>query len=245
MQADADGLRRFSELATSDLGKAISQKLVDLNEPDLHGYLRKLQLGKITRRQVRLLRETDGGWPKLQVVDEIWRPAEIGAQLIASAMRMKPPERTLAKVYEREQPTLVILGKQAVDGDSNQAGQLLAEYLGLPQATFASKIELDSDGSAATVTREVDGGLETIKVTLPAVVTADLRLNEPRYASLPGIMKAKRKPIDQLSLSELGLDSTLKVKTVKLEYPAERKAGVKVDSVDALVDKLQNEAKVL
>lgn len=153
--------------------------------------------------------------------------------------------RTLAKVYEREQPTLVILGKQAVDGDSNQAGQLLAEYLGLPQATFASKIELAADGSSATVMREIDGGLETIKVSLPAVITADLRLNEPRYASLPGIMKAKRKPIDQLSLSDLGVDTTLKVKTVKLEYPAERKAGVKVDSVDALIDKLQNEAKVL
>lgn len=151
--------------------------------------------------------------------------------------------RILAKIVERETPDVVLLGKQAVDGDSNQVGQLLAGYLGLPQATFASKIEID--GGSASVMREVDGGLETISVTLPAVFTADLRLNEPRYASLPGIMKAKRKPIEQLSVDDLGVDTTLKVRTVKLEYPPSRQAGVMVDSVDELINKLKNEAKVL
>lgn len=153
--------------------------------------------------------------------------------------------RILAGVVKKEGGVdIILLGKQAVDGDNNQVGQLLAEYLGLPQACFASEIAIS--GGTATVTREVDGGLETLAMPLPAVITADLRLNEPRYASLPGIMKAKRKPIDELSLGDLGItDTALKVELVRLEEPAGRTAGVMVETVDQLVDKLVNVAKVL
>ncbi|MEZ4466177.1 MAG: electron transfer flavoprotein subunit beta/FixA family protein [bacterium] len=152
--------------------------------------------------------------------------------------------RMLQKLCEREKPDLVILGKQAVDGDNNQVGQLLAEYLGWPQATFAYKVELTDGG--ATVKREVDGGVETVEVDFPAVLTTDLRLNEPRYASLPGIMKAKRKPLDELEPSDLGIDlSEIKVQTVKLALPPARAAGQIVKSVEELVAKLATEAKVI
>jgi electron transfer flavoprotein beta subunit len=152
--------------------------------------------------------------------------------------------RILAGVYAEEEPDIFLLGKQAVDGDNNQVGQLMAQYLGLPQACFASEIEVD-DG-VATVTREVDGGLEKIAVDLPAIITADLRLNEPRYPSLPGIMKAKRKKIDVFDLDDLDIEDTaLKVEVVRLEEPPTKEAGVIVESVDALLDKLVNEAKAL
>jgi electron transfer flavoprotein beta subunit len=152
--------------------------------------------------------------------------------------------RILVAVAGREKPDIILLGKQAVDGDNNQVGQLLAEYLGCGQACFAS--ELAIDGDRATVTREVDGGLETLSIPLPVVVTADLRLNEPRYASLPGIMKAKRKTIDILTTDELGVsDTALKIELVSLELPTARQAGVMVESVDDLLDKLKNEARVL
>ena len=152
--------------------------------------------------------------------------------------------RIIAAVVGKESPDLVLLGKQAIDGDNNQVGQLLAQYIGSGQACFASEIKVD--GGELVVTREVDGGLETLALQQPAVVTADLRLNEPRYASLPGIMKAKRKPIEEMSLDDLGItDTALKVEVVSLAEPAEKEAGVMVDSVDALLDKLTNEAKVL
>ena len=154
--------------------------------------------------------------------------------------------RVFAAIWEREEPDLFILGKQAVDGDNNQVGQLLAEYVDAPQACFASKVTVE--GEEAQVTREVDGGLETIALTLPAVITADLRLNEPRYASLPGIMKAKRKPIEVLTASDLGLDDDdleLNVEVVSFEAPPSRQAGSMVGSVDELLDKLKNEARVL
>lgn len=152
--------------------------------------------------------------------------------------------RVLAAVVQRENPDIVLLGKQAVDGDSNQVGQLLAELLGWPQATFASKIELD--GGEAIVTREVDGGLETIGVGLPAVITADLRLNDPRYASLAGIMKAKRKPLEELSLDDLGLSGMEpSVRVVALTEPAGRTAGVMCADIDDLLNKLTTEARVL
>lgn len=151
--------------------------------------------------------------------------------------------RVLKEIAEREKPDLIIMGKQAIDSDANQTGQLLAQALSIPQATFASKIELD--WQTATVTREVDGGLETVRVSLPAVITTDLRLNEPRYPSLPGIVKAKKKPLDTLPITDLGVDASPKVSVVRMEIPAARKAGVKVSSVSELVDKLQNEAKVL
>jgi|TARA_R110002072_G_scaffold14810_17_gene60652 electron transfer flavoprotein beta subunit len=151
--------------------------------------------------------------------------------------------KLLKGVVEKEQPDVVLLGKQAVDNDYNQTGQMLSALLGWSQATFASKLE-KTDG-ALKVTREVDGGLETIQVTLPAVVTADLRLNEPRYASLPNIMKAKKKPIDKMTPDELGVDVTPRLSVLKVTEPAERKAGVKVESVAELVDKLKNEAKVI
>jgi len=152
--------------------------------------------------------------------------------------------RILAAVFKKEQADLFIFGKQAVDGDNNQVGQLVAEYAGLPQACFASKVELA--GGEAIVTREVDGGLETIAIGLPAVITADLRLNKPRFAKLPDIMKAKKKPLDELELDDLGIaDTTLKVEVVALEEPPKRKAGQKVGSVDELVQKLKSEARAI
>ena len=151
--------------------------------------------------------------------------------------------KVLKAVVDKEQPGLIITGKQAIDGDNSQTGQMLAALAGLAQATFASEVEI-GDGSA-TVTREIDGGLETITVKLPAIVTTDLRLNEPRYASLPNIMKAKKKPIDVITPADLGVDVAPRVKTLKVEPPAERAAGIKVESVEALVDKLRNEAKVI
>ena len=151
--------------------------------------------------------------------------------------------KLLKAVIAKEQPGLVILGKQAIDDDCNQTGQMLAALLGWPQATFASKIEI-GDGNA-DVTREVDGGLETLRIKLPAVVTTDLRLNEPRYASLPNIMKAKKKPIDQLTPEALGVDPAPRLTVLKVVEPPKRQAGVKVKTVAELVDKLKNEAKVI
>ncbi len=151
--------------------------------------------------------------------------------------------KILKGVIEAEQPGLVITGKQAIDDDSNQTGQMLSALLGWAQATFASKVEI-GDGSAK-VTREVDGGLQTIEVKLPAVVTTDLRLNEPRYASLPNIMKAKKKPLDKKTPADFGVDTTPRLKVLKTEEPGGRKAGVKVKTVAELVDKLKNEAGVL
>ncbi|MFB0922709.1 MAG: electron transfer flavoprotein subunit beta/FixA family protein [Alphaproteobacteria bacterium] len=151
--------------------------------------------------------------------------------------------KLLKALVDKESPDLVILGKQAIDDDSNQTGQMLAALLDWPQGTFASGVEL-SDGKA-TVIREVDGGLETIEINTPAVITTDLRLNEPRYASLPNIMKAKKKPIDEMSPDELGVDIAPRLTTLKVEEPPTRQAGVMVESVAALVDKLKNEAKVI
>ncbi|AJD45700.1 electron transfer flavoprotein subunit beta/FixA family protein [Rhizobium sp. SEMIA 4085] len=151
--------------------------------------------------------------------------------------------KILKGVAAAEQPGLIIVGKQAIDDDSNQTGQMLAALLGSAQATFASKIEI-TDGKA-TVTREVDGGLQTIDIKLPAVVTTDLRLNEPRYASLPNIMKAKKKPLDRQSPSDFGVSTTPRLKVLKTEEPSGRKAGVKVKSVAELVEKLKTEAGVL
>jgi len=151
--------------------------------------------------------------------------------------------KLLAAIAEREQPGLVIVGKQAIDDDSNQTGQMLAALMDWPQGTFAS--ELDVDGDNMKVTREVDGGLESIQVSLPAVVTTDLRLNEPRYAKLPNIMKAKKKQLDVLTPEELEVDIAPRLQTVKVEEPEQRKAGEIVASVAELVDKLRNEAKVI
>ncbi|WP_311945797.1 electron transfer flavoprotein subunit beta/FixA family protein [Halomonas piscis] len=151
--------------------------------------------------------------------------------------------KALAKVVEEEQPDLMILGKQAIDTDNNQAGQMLAALTGRPQGTFASEITVEDD--KLQVTREIDGGLQTLELTLPAIVTADLRLNEPRYAKLPDVMKAKKKPLDVKTPEELGIDVASKLTLVKVEPPAEREGGIRVSSVDELVDKLQNEAKVI
>jgi len=151
--------------------------------------------------------------------------------------------KVLKAIVEKEQPQLVIMGKQAIDDDCNQTGQMLAALLGWPQGTFASKV-VPGDGTVS-VTREIDGGLETVELKLPAVVTTDLRLNEPRYASLPNIMKAKKKPIDSLSPADLGIDPTPRLKTLKVVEPPKRSAGVKVKTVQELVDKLKNEAKVI
>jgi electron transfer flavoprotein beta subunit len=167
------------------------------------------------------------------------------AILVVSDENLEPlaVARVLQKLAEQEKPELIVMGKQAVDYDNNCAGQMLAELLGWPQATFASKVEL-ADGKA-TVTREVDGGLETLSFALPAVVTADLRLNEPRYASLPGIMKARKKELKEIPVADLGVDVAPRVKIVKLETPPKRAAGRKVGSVQELVKVLHEEAKVI
>ncbi|AQZ50393.1 electron transfer flavoprotein subunit beta/FixA family protein [Martelella mediterranea] len=167
------------------------------------------------------------------------------AILIATDETVEPlaVAKLLTKVAEEEAPQLVILGKQAIDDDSNQTGQMLAALLGWSQATFASKLEL-GDGEAK-VTREIDGGLQTISVKLPAIVTTDLRLNEPRYASLPNIMKAKKKPLDKKTPADYGVDCARRLEVLKTEEPPMRKAGIKVASAAELVDKLKNEAGVL
>jgi electron transfer flavoprotein beta subunit len=169
------------------------------------------------------------------------------AILVVSDAALEPlaVARVLQKIADTEKPDLIVMGKQAIDDDSNCAGQMLAELLGWPQATFASKVELGGDQKSAKVTREVDGGLETDAVPLPAVVTADLRLNEPRYASLPGIMKARKKEMKEIPVAELGVDVAPRVKIVKLETPPKRTGGRKVGSVQELVHVLHNEAKVI
>ena len=151
--------------------------------------------------------------------------------------------KILKKIVEKENPDLVFMGKQAIDDDCNQTGQMLAAILNWPQATFASKIEVKE--KSLEVTREIDEGVETIEVNIPAIVTCDLRLNEPRYASLPNIMKAKKKPLEQLNSSDLGVDTKARIEQIKVEEPPKRKAGIKVASVSELVQKLKNEAKVI
>lgn len=153
--------------------------------------------------------------------------------------------KVLAAVYHREQPDFVLMGKQAIDDDSNQAGQMLAALLGIGQATFVSKLELIEGNIKARCGRETDAGIETVTVKLPAVITTDLRLNEPRYVSLPGIMKAKKKPLEETGLSDLGVAVASRTRVLKLETPARRKAGVRVKTVDELVDKLKHHAKVI
>jgi electron transfer flavoprotein beta subunit len=165
---------------------------------------------------------------------------EVGAEVDLQPLAVA---KLLAALVAKEQPQLVILGKQAIDDDANQTGQMLAALTGRPQATFASKVEVEGD--RAKVTREVDGGLETISVALPAIVTTDLRLNEPRYVTLPNIMKAKKKTLETVKPADLGVDASPRLKTLKVVEPAARKAGIKVPDVAALVDKLKNEAKVI
>jgi len=184
-----------------------------------------------------------------QACQETLRTAlAIGADraiLVETAVELQPlaVAKILASLCRKESPGLVILGKQAIDDDSNQTGQMLAALLGWPQATFASKVVLDKE--KATVTREVDGGLETIAIRLPAVVTTDLRLNEPRYVTLPNIMKAKKKTLETLKPEALGVDASPRLQTLKVTEPPTRKAGVKVPDAKTLVDKLRNEAKVI
>jgi electron transfer flavoprotein beta subunit len=167
------------------------------------------------------------------------------AILVETADELQPlaVAKILKALVDKERPGLMILGKQAIDDDCNQTGQMLAALCGLPQATFASKLEIA--GEAATVTREVDGGLETIKVKLPAVVTTDLRLNEPRYVTLPNIMKAKKKPLETVKPADLGVDVAPRIHTLKVSEPPKRSAGIKVPDVATLVSKLKNDAKVI
>jgi len=167
------------------------------------------------------------------------------AILVETTVELQPlaVAKLLKALVDKEQPGLVILGKQAIDDDCNQTGQMLAALADLPQATFASKIEV-ADGKAS-VTREVDGGSETLSITLPAVITADLRLNEPRYVTLPNIMKAKKKQLDIFKPEDLGVDVTPRIKTLKVSEPPKRSAGIKVPDVATLVAKLKNEAKVI
>jgi electron transfer flavoprotein beta subunit len=165
--------------------------------------------------------------------------------LIETAEELQPlaVAKLIKAVADKEQPQLIILGKQAIDDDCNQTGQMLAALLGWPQATFASKVTVEGD--KVTVTREVDGGLETVALQLPAIVTTDLRLNEPRYVTLPNIMKAKKKPLEVVKPADLGVDVTPRLKTLKVSEPPKRSAGIVVKSVEELVSKLKNEAKVI
>ncbi|WP_207002303.1 electron transfer flavoprotein subunit beta/FixA family protein [Trinickia mobilis] len=183
-----------------------------------------------------------------QSMDVIRTALAIGADrgiLVQTEAVLQPlaVAKLLKTMVDREQPQLVILGKQAIDDDANQTGQMLAGLLDWPQATFASAIEVS--GGVVRVTREVDGGLETVEVNLPAIVTADLRLNEPRYVTLPSIMKAKKKPVETIDAQSLGVDVTPQLKTLSVEEPAGRKGGIIVPDVAALVDKLKHEAKVI
>jgi electron transfer flavoprotein beta subunit len=185
----------------------------------------------------------------VQACQETLRTAlAIGADraiLVESALELQPlaVAKLLKAVVQKENPKIAILGKQAIDDDSNQTGQMLAALLGWPQATFASKLKLS--GEKAEVTREVDGGLETVSIKLPAVVTTDLRLNEPRYVTLPNIMKAKKKALETLKPEALGVDVSPRLSTLKVVEPSKRKAGMKVADVKALVEKLRNDAKVI
>ena len=167
------------------------------------------------------------------------------AILVETDLEVEPLgiSKVLKVVVEKESPNLIIMGKQAIDGDNNQTGQMLAALMNYPQATFASELKIE--GEKAVVTREVDGGLQTISINLPAVVTSDLRLNEPRYASLPNIMKAKQKPLEVIKSDDLGVDLNPRISTLKVSPPPEREAGIIVESVDQLVEKLKNEAKVI
>ncbi|MBI2813555.1 MAG: electron transfer flavoprotein subunit beta/FixA family protein [Opitutae bacterium] len=163
----------------------------------------------------------------------------------AAALDSLAVAKVLAAVCQKEQPSFVIMGKQAIDDDSNQAGQMLAALLGLGQATFVSKLELTDGHQRARCSRETDAGIEHVAISLPAVFTADLRLNEPRYVSLPGIMKARKKPLEELSPEALGVSAASRTRVLKVERPAGRKAGVRVKSVDELIARLRTEAKVL
>tara|TARA_Y100000768_G_scaffold165850_1_gene124182 strand:+ start:25 stop:777 length:753 start_codon:yes stop_codon:yes gene_type:complete len=167
------------------------------------------------------------------------------AILVESDLEVEPLgiSKVLKAIVEKESPNLIVMGKQAIDGDNNQTGQMLAALMNYPQATFASELKIE--GEKAVVTREVDGGLQTISINLPAVVTSDLRLNEPRYASLPNIMKAKQKPLEVIKSDDLGVDLNPRISTLKVSPPPEREAGIIVESVDQLVEKLKNEAKVI
>ncbi len=167
------------------------------------------------------------------------------AILIETTLETQPlgVAKALQKIVDKEQPRLVILGKQAIDDDSNQTGQMLAALLGWPQATFASKVKIE--GAEALVTREVDGGLETVAIKLPAIVTTDLRLNEPRYVTLPNIMKAKKKALDVIKPEALGVDLNPRLKTLKVQEPPKRQAGAQVKTVDELLEKLRQEARVI
>ncbi len=183
-----------------------------------------------------------------QAADTLRTALAMGADRAILMQSEESPEplavaKILKILVERENPDLVILGKQAIDDDMNATGQMLAGLLDWPQATFASRVEKTGDG--LTVSREVDGGSETLFLTLPAIVTADLRLNEPRYASLPNIMKAKKKPLETLSAADLGIDLTRRLTTLSIAEPPTRKAGIKVGSIAELVEKLRNEAKVI
>jgi electron transfer flavoprotein beta subunit len=184
----------------------------------------------------------------LQCQETLRTAMAIGADraiLVETAEELQPlaVAKLLKALVDKEQPQLVILGKQAIDDDCNQTGQMLAALLGWGQATFASKVEV-ADG-VAKVTREVDGGLETLSLTLPAIITTDLRLNEPRYVTLPNIMKAKKKTLERVLPADLGVDVAPRLKTLKVSEPPKRSAGIKVLDVAALVDKLRNEAKVI
>lgn len=167
------------------------------------------------------------------------------AILVETNLEVEPLgiSKVLKAIVEKESPNLIVMGKQAIDGDNNQTGQMLAALMNYPQATFASELKIE--GEKAVVTREVDGGLQTISINLPAVVTSDLRLNEPRYASLPNIMKAKQKPLEIIKSDDLGVDLNPRISTLKVSPPPEREAGIIVESVDQLVEKLKNEAKVI
>ena len=206
------------------------EEAVRLKEKGIATEVIAVSLGaKVNQEQVRTALALGADRGILVETDEVLQPLAVA--------------KLLKAIVDKEQPDLVIMGKQAIDQDNNQTGQMLGALTNMPQGTFACELEIEN--GKAQVTREVDGGLQTVALNLPAIVTSDLRLNEPRYASLPNIMKAKKKPLENITVEELGVDISSRITTLKVEPPAERQAGIVVESVEELVDKLKNEAKVI
>ncbi|MBY0377152.1 MAG: electron transfer flavoprotein subunit beta/FixA family protein [Gammaproteobacteria bacterium] len=233
VRADGSGVETTNvKMSTNPFDEIAIEEAVRLKEQGLATSTTVVTIGSVAAQ------ENLRAALALGIDNALFVPCDLSLQPFAVA-------RILQKIIIRETPQLVIMGKQAIDNDNNQVGQMLAALLAWPQCTFASQITVQDEGTRLEVTREMDGGLETLSLSLPAVVTTDLRLNTPRYASLPNIMRAKQKPLTTVTLEELGADTQTAVEVLAVSAPKERKAGVMVDSVDSLLDKLKNEAKVI
>jgi electron transfer flavoprotein beta subunit len=239
MDKEQVGLVILGKQAIDDDCNQTGQMLAALTDRPQATFASKVE---VADGKVKVTREVDGGSETLRTAMAIGADRAV---LVQTDDELQPlaVAKIIKALMDKEQVGLVILGKQAIDDDCNQTGQMLAALTDRPQATFASKVEV-ADGKVK-VTREVDGGSETLHLSLPAIITTDLRLNEPRYVTLPNIMKAKKKPLDTMSPADLGVDTTPRIKTIKVVEPPARAAGIKVADVAALIDKLKNEAKVI